>query len=51
MNLGFGMWRFFLAFLVVISHLWAGMLDGPAAYAVWGFFILSGYLMTFVLTE
>lgn len=51
MNLGFGTWRFFLAFLVVISHLWAGMLDGPAAYAVWGFFVLSGYLMTFVLTE
>jgi hypothetical protein len=35
-----GTWRFFLAFVVVISHLWAGMIDGPAAYAVWGFFVL-----------
>jgi peptidoglycan/LPS O-acetylase OafA/YrhL len=26
------------------------MIDGPAAYAVWGFFVLSGYLMTLVLT-
>jgi peptidoglycan/LPS O-acetylase OafA/YrhL len=50
MKIGLGTWRFFLAFLVAISHLWAGMIDGPAAYAVWGFFVLSGYLMTLVLT-
>jgi peptidoglycan/LPS O-acetylase OafA/YrhL len=50
MKPGLGIWRFFLAVLVVISHLWAGMIDGPAAYAVWGFFVLSGYLMTLVLT-
>jgi peptidoglycan/LPS O-acetylase OafA/YrhL len=25
------------------------MIDGFAAYAVWGFFVLSGYLMTYVL--
>lgn len=25
------------------------MIHGPAAYSVWGFFILSGYLMTYVL--
>ncbi len=50
MQIGLGTWRFFLAFVVVISHLWAGMIDGPAAYAVWGFFVLSGYLMTLVLT-
>lgn len=49
MKLGFGSWRFFLAFLVVISHLWEGMIHGPAAYAVWGFFALSGFLMTHVL--
>ena len=49
MNVGIGTWRFFLAFLVVISHLWAGMIHGPAAYAVWGFYSLSGYLMTHVL--
>ena len=46
---GFGAWRLFLAMLVAMSHLWAGMLPGPAAYAVWGFFVLSGYLMTYVL--
>ncbi len=48
-NISFGTWRLFLAFLVVISHLWAGMIHGPAAYAVWGFFVMSGYLMTKVL--
>jgi len=48
-GLGFGAWRLFLALLVGISHLWAGMPGGPAAYAVWGFFVLSGYLMNFVL--
>lgn len=48
-RLGLGSWRFFLAFLVAISHLWGGMIHGPAAYAVWGFFVLSGYLMTYVL--
>jgi peptidoglycan/LPS O-acetylase OafA/YrhL len=51
MNFGIGCWRFFLAFLVVISHLWKGMIGGPAAYAVWGFYVLSGYLMTLVLNE
>ncbi|KAB0638886.1 acyltransferase family protein [Burkholderia stagnalis] len=50
MKLGLGSWRFFLAFLVAISHLYAHMIDGPAAYAVWGFFVLSGYLMTLVLS-
>jgi peptidoglycan/LPS O-acetylase OafA/YrhL len=50
MKWGLGTWRFFLAVLVAVSHLWAGMLDGPAAYAVWGFFVLSGFLMTLVLT-
>jgi peptidoglycan/LPS O-acetylase OafA/YrhL len=46
-----GSWRFFLAFLVVISHLWADMIHGPAAYAVWGFFLISGYLMTHVVKQ
>lgn len=41
-----GSWRFFLALLVAVSHLWQGMIHGPAAYAVWGFFLISGYLMT-----
>ena len=47
--ISFGSWRFFLAFLVVISHLNAHMIDGYAAYAVWGFYCLSGYLMTYIL--
>ena len=51
MGLGLGSWRFFLALLVAVSHLYADMIHGPAAYAVWGFFVLSGYLMTFVLSQ
>ena len=49
-NIGLGTFRFFLAFLVAISHLWENMIGGPAAYAVWGFFVLSGFLMTLILT-
>ncbi len=48
-GISLGSWRLFLAILVALSHLWANMLHGPAAYAVWGFFALSGYLMTHVL--
>jgi peptidoglycan/LPS O-acetylase OafA/YrhL len=48
-TLGFGAWRLFLALLVGFSHLWGSMLPGPAAYSVFGFFVLSGYLMTHVL--
>lgn len=47
----FGIYRYGLAFCVVISHLWEGMIGGPAAYAVWGFYCLSGYLMTLILNE
>lgn len=50
-KLGLGTFRFFLAALVAISHLWEYMLHGPAAYAVWGFFVLSGFLMTLILTK
>jgi peptidoglycan/LPS O-acetylase OafA/YrhL len=49
LGLGFGTWRLFLALCVAWSHLWAGMMGGPAAYAVWAFFVLSGFLMTHVL--
>jgi len=47
---GFGATRFVLASLVAASHLWADMTQGFAAYAVWAFFVLSGFLMTLVLT-
>ncbi len=47
----FGLYRYGLAFCVAASHLWAGMIPGPAAYAVWGFYCLSGYLMTLILNE
>lgn len=49
--LGLGSFRFLLAFCVAISHLYADMIHGPAAYAVWGFFVLSGFLMTLILNE
>lgn len=48
---GTGSWRLVLALLVAASHLWARMPQGYAAYAVWGFYVLSGYLMTYVLTQ
>jgi peptidoglycan/LPS O-acetylase OafA/YrhL len=47
----FGIYRYGLAFCVAISHLWAGMVIGPAAFAVWGFYCLSGYLMALILNE
>src|ERR1035437_7037171 len=49
MKFGFGTWRFLMPLYVSMSHLWSGMIHGPAAYAVWGFFVLSGFLMTHVL--
>ncbi|GAA0906442.1 acyltransferase [Rothia nasimurium] len=49
LHFGVGAWRFLLAVLVAASHLWVNMVQGYAAYAVWAFFVLSGYLMTFVI--
>ena len=49
--MGLGTFRFFLAFLVAISHLWSNMIGGLAAYSVWGFYLISGYLMAYVLNS
>jgi peptidoglycan/LPS O-acetylase OafA/YrhL len=48
---GLGAFRFFLAGLVAISHLWEDMMHGPAAYSVWGFYVISGYLMAYILNN
>lgn len=47
--MGLGIFRFVLATIVALSHLWGGMISGPGAYAVWGFYLISGYLMAYVL--
>jgi peptidoglycan/LPS O-acetylase OafA/YrhL len=46
-----GTFRYVLALFVLTSHLWTGIPNGFAAYAVWGFFLLSGFLMTLILNE
>jgi peptidoglycan/LPS O-acetylase OafA/YrhL len=49
--LGLGAFRLMLAMFVAVSHLYDKMIHGPAAYAVWGFYLLSGYLMSLILNE
>jgi peptidoglycan/LPS O-acetylase OafA/YrhL len=46
----FGIYRYALASLVVLAHLWPGWL-WAGFYAVFSFYLLSGYLMTLVLNE
>jgi peptidoglycan/LPS O-acetylase OafA/YrhL len=43
----FGIYRTFLALLVVIGHI--GGVHSIGGYAVFGFFVLSGYLMTLIM--
>jgi len=45
----FGLYRFALAFLVVLAHLWPDFNNYAGIYAVFGFYALSGYLMALVL--
>lgn len=49
-SLGMGAWRLFLALGVVATHLWVRTPYGLGPYAVFGFFVLSGFLMTMVLS-
>jgi len=50
-----GTFRYALAMLVVLGHLWPGVWDVPLAhpgvYAVFGFYLLSGYLMSLTLSR
>jgi peptidoglycan/LPS O-acetylase OafA/YrhL len=49
--MGLGVWRLVLAGIVFFSHLMAGVVHGPAAYAVWGFYALSAFLMVHILKD
>ena len=45
----FGAFRYLLALLVVLIHVWPGFMLWTGVYAVFAFFALSGYLMALVL--
>ncbi len=47
----FGTYRYTLALLVVLSHLWPSLNGWGGFYAVFGFYVLSGYLMATVLNS
>jgi peptidoglycan/LPS O-acetylase OafA/YrhL len=47
----FGTFRYLLALMVVVSHLWRSISIWAGTYAVFSFFLLSGYLMALVLNS
>jgi len=46
-----GYYRYILAMLVASSHLWTEIIWWQGIYAVFGFYVISGYLMTLVLNK
>lgn len=46
-----GIFRFVLACMVALSHLWGNVLYWQGAFAVFCFYLVSGYLMTLILSE
>lgn len=47
----FGAYRLMLALFVAGAHFWVGFPQYLAVYAVWGFYSISGYLITRVLND
>jgi peptidoglycan/LPS O-acetylase OafA/YrhL len=47
----FGTLRYVLALMVVAQHAWAPFHNWSGVYAVFGFYVVSGYLMALVLNE
>lgn len=47
----FGFFRYRLSTLVVIAHIFPALAGWTGVYAVFGFYMLSGCLMTLVLSE
>lgn len=46
-----GIFRYVLALMVTLSHLWTSLAGWSGVTAVFGFYVISGYLMTSVLNQ